>query len=299
MLITTLQIGMKFPDMESVHSALENYSVETSLPYKFRTNNSNKLLVVCLLYEVDEASTCSFIVSAHKCKDGYIHIIRLIQHDQNCSTFSETFKVRESYLTKFTALLVEDITAFKPCDIVNHLCTEVGAEASYMKAWRSQAINKKHSAEEIEKSYQHINSLLNNLLIENSESVTTFKSSYKDVYFSVSMINSKNRLVPIAFAICSVKNSNNWTWFCEHLHMTFPFMNMIKTIIISDRKKHIEKNVNTKFKTKLGGKIWAVAKALHVEEFNKIIEEISDLHEEASIYLSKIPSAKWTLSKYS
>ena len=60
---------------------------------------------------------------------------------------------------------------------------------------------------------------------------------------------------------------------------------------------HIEKNVNTKFKTKLGGKIWAAAKALHVEEFNKIMEEISDLHEEASIYLSEIPSATWTLSK--
>ena len=101
MSITTLQIGMKFPDMESVRSALENYSVETSSPYKFRTNNSNKLLVVCPLYEVDEASTCSFTVSANKRKDGYIHIVKLVQHNQNCPILTQTFKVYRSYLKSF------------------------------------------------------------------------------------------------------------------------------------------------------------------------------------------------------
>ncbi|CAG8463344.1 3954_t:CDS:2 [Cetraspora pellucida] len=34
----------------------------------------------------------------------------------------------------FTVLLVEDILALKPSDIINHLHSEVGAKASYMKA---------------------------------------------------------------------------------------------------------------------------------------------------------------------
>ncbi|KAF0511705.1 hypothetical protein F8M41_018227 [Gigaspora margarita] len=107
-----LQVSMKFPDIESVCSALDNYSVETSSPYKFRTNKSNKLLVVCPIYEADEASTCPFTVSANKHKDSYIHIIRLIQHDQNCKTFSETFKARGLYLVKFYRVHQELVKIF-------------------------------------------------------------------------------------------------------------------------------------------------------------------------------------------
>ncbi|CAG8734023.1 15745_t:CDS:2, partial [Dentiscutata erythropus] len=161
-----------------------------------------------------------------------------------------------SSLKKFAVPLVEDIIALKLCDIVNWLCTEVDAEASYMKAWRSQAINKKCDAEEIKKSYQCINSLLNNLIIENPESVIAFEGILDTV---------------------QTKLPNTFHAYCIW---------------------HIEKNINTKFKTKLGDKIWAVAKALHIKEFNKIIKEISDLHEEASIYLSEIPSTTWAFSKY-
>ncbi|CAG8775674.1 14145_t:CDS:2, partial [Ambispora leptoticha] len=54
---------------------------------------------------------------------------------------------------------------------------------------------------------------------------------------------------------------------------------------------HIEKNVNTKFRTKLDGKIWAAAKALHIEGFAEIMEEIFNMHAEAAAYLNEIPSA--------
>jgi len=63
------------------------------------------------------------------------------------------------------------------------------------------------------------------------------KSSYKGVYFSVNAIDGEGKLVPIAFAICSVENSDNWMWFCEHLRTALPLMNTIKTVIISDREK--------------------------------------------------------------
>ncbi|KAF0505204.1 Mutator-like transposase [Gigaspora margarita] len=172
------------------------------------------------------------------------------------------FKARGSYLVKFTAPLVEDIPALKPHDIVNRLRSEVGAEASYMKAWRSRANNKKGGAEEIEKSYQHINSLLDNLLIENPESVTAFE------------VDDKTNLLVHFYAYGHGLKLLNIAGLC--LHLTLVTQNQV---------------------TRLGGKIWAAAKALHVEEFDKIMEEISNLNEEASIYLSKIPSATWTLSK--
>ncbi|CAG8767181.1 6600_t:CDS:2, partial [Acaulospora morrowiae] len=205
---TILQIGMSFANMEDVRTALENYSIQTSLPYKFQINKPNKLLVIC---PTNETSKCSFIISANKRKDGYIYIVKLINHNQDCPTHSETFKARGSYLKKFTAPLIEDISALKPRDIMNRLHSEVA--------------NRKRGIEEIEKSYQHIKSLLDNLSNENPGSpwieatehcrpVFTFdachsKSSYKGVYLSVSIIEGENKLVPIAFAICAIENSDN------------------------------------------------------------------------------------------
>ncbi|CAG8528783.1 22275_t:CDS:2 [Gigaspora margarita] len=277
-----------------------------------------------------ETSTCPFTISANKRKDAH-----------------------GLYLAKFAAPLVEDIVALRPRDIINRVRSEVGAETSYMAAWRSRAANKKRGLEDVDKSYQCIKPQLDNLLIENPGSIMAFeidtenrftcaflclspwikavehcrpvftfdachsKSSYKGVYFSASAIDGEGKLVPIAFAICSLENSNNWTWFCEYLYKAFPLLNTNETVIISDREKgisdaiqtklpnafhahcvwHIEKNINTKFKTKLVSKIWAAAKALHVKDFDDTMEEISDTHAEATVYLNEIPPATWTWSK--
>ncbi|CAG8816407.1 21146_t:CDS:2, partial [Dentiscutata erythropus] len=143
------------------------------------------------------------------------------------------------------------------------------------------------------------------------------KSSYNGVYFCANVIEGDGKLVPVAFAIGSVENSSNWAWFCENLNVALPLINTNESVIISDREKgisdavysklpnafhaycvwHIEKNVNTKFRTKLDGKIWAAAKALHIEGFAEIMEEIFNMHAEAAAYLNEIPSATWTLSK--
>ncbi|CAG8553535.1 10697_t:CDS:2 [Scutellospora calospora] len=57
------------------------------------------------------------------------------------------------------------------------------------------------------------------------------------VYFCANAIEGEGKLVPIAFAIASVENSDSWIWFC----------------------------------------------------FNEVIEEISDMHTEAAVYLNEIP----------
>ncbi|CAG8655412.1 4987_t:CDS:2 [Ambispora leptoticha] len=280
--------------------------------------------------------------------------MKLIQHDQNCLTLIQTFKARGLYFTKFSAPLIEDIAALKPRDVVNHVCSEVGAEASYITAWRSLTANKKCKAEEIDKSYQCIKPLLNHLLATNPGSIVSFetdaenrftraflclqpwikaaehsrtlytldayhsKSSYKGMYFCANAIEGEEKLVPIAFAIGSAENSDNWLWFCKNLYKALPIMNFNESVVINDREKgiidavkmklpnafhaycvwHIEKNINTKFRTKLEGKIWAAAKLLHVEGFNKVMEEISNLHTEAATYHNEIPSETWTLCKY-
>ncbi|CAG8592440.1 15351_t:CDS:2 [Gigaspora margarita] len=60
-------------------------------------------------------------------------------------------------------LLVKDITVLRPHDFMNCVYSEVGAETSYMAAWKSHAINKKRNAEEINKSYQFAYGNLGNI----------------------------------------------------------------------------------------------------------------------------------------
>ncbi|KAF0532286.1 hypothetical protein F8M41_011329 [Gigaspora margarita] len=168
--------------MEIVRSALDCYSVESSLPYKFKTNKPNKLLVIC---PTSETSTCPFTISANKRKDGYIHI--------------------------FTAPLVDDIVAIQPHDIMNRVRSEVGAEASYMGAWRSKAANKKYgkmksiTAFEIdaENRFNRVFLCLHPWIqaTEHCKSIFTFdachsKSSYKGVYLGVSTIEDEGKLIP-------------------------------------------------------------------------------------------------------
>ncbi|CAG8834031.1 5103_t:CDS:1, partial [Gigaspora margarita] len=58
---------------------------------------------------------------------------------------------------------------------MNRVHSEVRAKTSYMAAWISKAINEKCSIEEINKSYQRIKLLLDNLLMENPGSITAFE----------------------------------------------------------------------------------------------------------------------------
>ncbi|CAG8741080.1 3782_t:CDS:2 [Ambispora leptoticha] len=217
---------------------------------------------------------------------------------------------------------------------MNRVCSEVGAETLYMGAWRSRTANKKRGAEEINKSYQRIKSLLDNLLTANPGSVTAFdvdrfnhaflclhpwikvtehcrsvftfdachsKSSYRGVFLGTSTIEGEGKLVPVAFAICSIENSNNWAWFCELLHTALPTINTNETVIISDREKGIADVVRTELPNAFHAHcVWYIEKmsirsselnlgALHIEDFENIMKDISKLHAEAAIYLNEIP----------
>ncbi|CAG8639480.1 22088_t:CDS:2 [Dentiscutata erythropus] len=42
------------------------------------------------------------------------------------------------------------------------------------------------------------------------EAETSYMATWRNIFIGTSAIDSKNKLVPIVFAVCSIKNSNNW-----------------------------------------------------------------------------------------
>ncbi|KAF0455703.1 hypothetical protein F8M41_001412 [Gigaspora margarita] len=88
-MLDTLKISNTFTNMKDVCSALNCYSDKSSSPYKFRTNKPIKLLAIC---PTNKNSSCPFTVSANKCKDSFIHIIKLIPHNPIYSTLMKSFK---------------------------------------------------------------------------------------------------------------------------------------------------------------------------------------------------------------
>ena len=59
---------------------------------------------------------------------------------------------------------------------------------------------------------------------------------------------------------------------------------------------HLEKNVNTKFRTKVNGKIWSAAKALTKSAFSNAMDDIKQINADVAAYLENILPASWALS---
>ncbi|CAG8793352.1 2027_t:CDS:2, partial [Dentiscutata erythropus] len=111
-----------------------------------------------------------------------------------------------SYLTKFSAPLIEDIAALRSRNIVNRVRSEAGVEPSYMAAWRSLTANKK----------------------SNPGSIFSFETDAENRFSRAFLCLrpwGEEKFVPIAFTIASVENSDNWIWFCENLYKALPLMN--------------------------------------------------------------------------
>ncbi|CAG8756372.1 7611_t:CDS:2, partial [Dentiscutata erythropus] len=192
---------------------------------------------------------------------------------EDSNQIQKTGSTHGSYLVKFAASLIQDIAVLKPRNIVNRVCLEVGAKVSYIAAWRSKAANKKHKSEEIDRSYQCIKPLLDYLLIANPKSITSFEVNNENQFVCIFIcflpwIKATEYCKPV-FTIDAyhLKSSYNGVYFCTN-------------IIEGD------------------GKLVSVAFAigsvenstLHIEKFDEIMEEISDIHAEAAIYLKEIPS---------
>lgn len=123
------------------------------------------------------------------------------------------------------------------------------------------------------------------------------KATYKGVYLGLSCVDGEGHLVPIAFGSAPIENTENWTWFCAKVVEAIPFLNSSIQIMVSNRKKgiesgaatmlsmaahvacvwYIENNINTYYKSKLNGNIWAAAWAFTKDAYLLAMVQIMEI----------------------
>jgi hypothetical protein len=127
-------------------------------------------------------------------------------------------------------------------------------------------------------------------------------------------LDGEKNMVPLAFAICPIENTENWSWFLIQLRELFPALseNPSNVAIISDREKglevalptilprcttyycgkHLEKNLKIQFSCNSGKHLWIAAKPLNQNKFAEMMSEMEAIDEPAHAYLARIPGPK-------
>ena len=134
------------------------------------------------------------------------------------------------------------------------------------------------------------------------------KSAYKGVLLLASTITQNNEIVPLALGIAPVENEFFWSCFLRKLNEALNLNDRKNLVIFSDREKgilnsvnsilpnachslcvvHLERNLQSKFKSNFNKILWPLAKAKSMKEFSLLMEKLKKMSEEAHDYLAKI-----------
>jgi len=132
--------------------------------------------------------------------------------------------------------------------------------------------------------------------------------------------DGNGQIVPLAIGIADIENQENWSYFLEQLRTAMPKINSPGFVIMHDREKglhgaqlavlpeahesicvfHLEKNVTATFKpkAKLLAKIWEIAKATTITDYNKAMHDIQEMNAGVAAYICASDPRKWATAKF-
>ena len=137
---------------------------------------------------------------------------------------------------------------------------------------------------------------------------THLKSKYKGILLAATATDANGQLFPLAYAIVSIENDDNWLWFLRLLREVVeanapaflsPEDQKSRLVFLSDRQKgllagvervfpnsphgfcmkHLEENFHKQFKNvELKKLLWKAARALTKEEFDVALENMKQIN---------------------
>ncbi|KAL0463278.1 UNVERIFIED_CONTAM: hypothetical protein Slati_0215400 [Sesamum latifolium] len=150
---------------------------------------------------------------------------------------------------------------------------------------------------------------------------THLYTKYKHKLLVAVTLDANQQILPIAFALVDEESVASWRWFLEMLAKHLMLDDDDRICLISDRHsglinainfvpaftfprgvhrfclRHVCSNFNTKYKNiQLKDLCWRAGAEQNIRKFERIMEEIRELNEEAFDWLQKIDREQWTLS---
>ncbi|KAK4390068.1 hypothetical protein Sango_2070100 [Sesamum angolense] len=150
---------------------------------------------------------------------------------------------------------------------------------------------------------------------------THLYTKYKHKLLIAVTLDANQQVLPLAFALVDEESLESWRWFMDMLAKHLMLGDDDRICLISDRHsgiisainfvpafqfprgvhrfclRHICSNFNKKFNNiQLKDLCWRAGAEQNVCKFDRILEEIRGLNEEAFNWLQRIDKAQWTLS---
>ncbi|KAL0449448.1 UNVERIFIED_CONTAM: hypothetical protein Slati_1501200 [Sesamum latifolium] len=144
---------------------------------------------------------------------------------------------------------------------------------------------------------------------------------YKHKLLVAVTLDANNQVLPLAFALVDEETTASWTWFLQMLAKYFLPGEDDRVCLISDRHsglinainyvpafkfpcgvhrfclRHVCSNFNNKYKNvQLKDLCWRAGAESSARRFDRIMEEIKGLNEEAYDWLGNIDKTQWTLA---
>ncbi|KAK9997845.1 hypothetical protein SO802_017448 [Lithocarpus litseifolius] len=146
------------------------------------------------------------------------------------------------------------------------------------------------------------------------------KGRFGGQLLSATAKDGNDNIFPVALAVVEQENKDSWTWFLEQFADDIGRPEELNLVFISDRQKGLLPAMETLFPTvehrycvkhiynnfkvnhkgmELKSVLWRCAGTTSVREFERGMEHLKSLDEEAWKYLADIEPAQWTRSHFS
>jgi hypothetical protein len=151
---------------------------------------------------------------------------------------------------------------------------------------------------------------------------THLKSKYLGILLAATSVDALGQLFPVAFAVVSAENDDNWRWFLDTLRTKViqpyapQWLNSDQLVLLSDRQKglidgvssvfplaphgfclrHLEENFHKKFKNvELKKLLWKAARAREKKEFEDAMTAMMSINSRSVSWLTEnAPSQYWS-----
>ncbi|KAH9250119.1 hypothetical protein BASA81_012071 [Batrachochytrium salamandrivorans] len=257
---------------------------------------------------------CEFVVNANKRKDSLVYISKLqLEHSLDCP---KVRNISTSAMRLQATEVLSTVPNVRPSSLVDLARLKHGVTSSYSFAWRAlqshrQDINK---ADVI--SFGQIPYFLHEIEIANP-GLTTYVAAISEGIFDNAFLclgpmrNAFNHCQPMLIVdACHIKSKYGGKSFqISSNQELLLFMTERKASNkLRDKFSHFrsspyafgtsKKNVNTIFKSKFGGQIWAAEKAGSQVKHDEAMATIAEINCDAAKYLKNSDPKRWARSHF-
>jgi hypothetical protein len=332
-----LFVGRDFDSSELLKQACREFAVKGAFEFVTKKSSKSIYTIVCKeegcpwrLYASSIEGTRGFRIKTFKSE----HTCFGINHPGNKQATSAMIASR-------IAEKIKDQPDYRPVDIILDVKRELGVDITYSKALRAREAAFELNNGTHEDAYKNLPQYCQDLeavdpktkaVVERTADNkfhrmflchgacavgfvycrpllgldgTHLKSKYKGILLAATATDANGQLFPLAYAIVSIENDDNWLWFLRLLHEIIetnaPDLvvereeQADRLVFLSDRQKgliegvervfphsphgfcmkHLEENFHKQFKNvELKKLLWKAARALTKEDFDAALEEM-------------------------